>query len=276
MERISQVMDYLTSKRRFYVLLYVLGFLVLLPYSSKGYSWHEMWDVIKEVVVYNAIIYRLVDLAWPSALLHILALVLIIAIVVWGERAARVFNIYMFIIYLMIAIGQGIGISKRYGLIILTGNIALTLLIAFSWGWECFVNRNRFRRKFLALKRSWLIPLAIWAYWSPPEPFKLDPTYLLIGYFGTSYCFTTPVVLTLMSLYHPDVNEPVMRLTAFLGLIFGLYNVIPPLIYLTLGTYIEEAIWRGTILHLPLLITSIYALILTIKNLTRRNKHLRL
>ncbi len=63
-----------------------------------------------------------------------------------------------------------------------------------------------------------------------------------------------------MSLYYPDVNVPVMRLTAFLGLIYGLYNVVPPFIYLALGTYIEEAIWRGTILHLPLLITSTYAL----------------
>ena len=41
--RISRAMDYLTGKRWFYALLYVLGFLVLLPYASKGYSWQEMW-----------------------------------------------------------------------------------------------------------------------------------------------------------------------------------------------------------------------------------------
>ena len=46
-----------------------------------------------------------------------------------------------------------------------------------------------------------------------------------------------------------------------LGLIYGLCNVIPSLIYLAFGTYIEEVVWRGTILHLPLLITSIYALV---------------
>ncbi len=107
--------------------------------------------------------------------------------------------------------------------------------------------------------------MAAWAYWSPVEPFKLDPRYLLIGYFGVSYCFTTPVVLALMALYYPDVNVPVMRLTAFLGLVLGLYNVAPPLAYLALGTYMEEAIWRSTILHLPLLIISAYALALTIK-----------
>ena len=39
----------------------MFGFLVLLPYVSKGYSWPEVWDVIKEVVAYRAIIYGLVE-----------------------------------------------------------------------------------------------------------------------------------------------------------------------------------------------------------------------
>ena len=263
--RISRAIDYLASRGKFYALLYVLGFLVLLPYASRGYSWHEMWDVIKDVLVRHAVIYRLVDMGWPSAVLHVLALALIAAVAVWGERAARAFDAYAFAAYLMIAVGQGVGFSERYGLVVLTGNVALTLLVALSWGWECLVGRNRFRREFLAPKRLWLAPLAAWAYWSPPEPFELDPRYLLVGYFGVSYCFTTPVVLTVMALYYPDVNEPVLRLTAFLGLIYGLYNVVPPLVHLALGTYLAEAIWRGTILHLPLLITSAYALALTLK-----------
>ena len=156
--RISRAMDYLTGKRWFYALLYVLGFLVLLPYASKGYSWQEMWDVIKEVVAYRAIIYGLVELAWPSVLLHVLALALIAAVAIWGERAARAFDIYVFAVYLMMAVGQGVGFSERYGLVVLTGNIALGLLVAFSWGWECFMGRNKFRREFLATRRLWLAP----------------------------------------------------------------------------------------------------------------------
>jgi len=57
------------------------------------------------------------------------------------------------------------------------------------------------------------------------------------------------------------VNKPVMRLTAFLGLVFGVLNVARPL---TAGPT-PTAIWEGTILHLPLLITSAYALGLTIR-----------
>ncbi len=141
-ERVSQVMDRLTSNRRFYALLYVVGFLILMPYASKGYSWHEMWSVIKEVVR-NAAVYRLVDLAWPSAVLHVLALALIAAVAVWGEGAARAFDAYAFAVYLMMAVGQNVGVSERYGLIVLTGNLALTLLVAFSWGWECVVGREQ-------------------------------------------------------------------------------------------------------------------------------------
>ena len=57
-----------------------------------------------------------------------------------------------------------------------------------------------------------------------------------------------------------------------LGLIYGLCNVMPSLIYLAFGTYIEEAVWRGTILHLPLLITSIYALV-PITRAPRKEEH---
>ena len=39
---------------------------------------------------------------------------------VTGERAARAFDIYIFAVYLMMAVGQGAGFSERYGLVVLT------------------------------------------------------------------------------------------------------------------------------------------------------------
>ena len=75
-----------------------------------------------------------------------------------------------------------------------------------------------------------------------------------------AYCLTTPVVLALMALYYPGVNKTAMRLTAFLGLIFGVLNVSRPL----MAGPTPAAIWEGTILHMPLLITSAYALGITI------------
>ena len=260
LERTSLAMDYLTGRWWFYVLLFLVAFVLSPPYASRGYSWPEIPDVIGEGLSHAAI-YELVRLAWPAALLHVLALAVIAAVVLWGERAAPAFDLWAFATYLAIAVGQSTGISERYGLVVLTGNMVMALLVAFSWAWECAVGRNRFRREYLAKRRLWLVPLAAWAYWSPVEPFQLDPCYLLLGYFGVAYCLTTPVVLTLMALYYPDVNVPAMRLTAFLGLIFGVINVARPL---TAGPT-PTAIWEGTILHLPLLITSAYALGITIR-----------
>jgi len=265
LERASRALDYLAGRWWFYVLAFLIGFGFLPPYASKGYSWEEMGDVISEGLS-HAVIYRLVDLVWPSVLLHILALAVIAAVVLWGEKASKAFDTWAFATYLAIAIGQGTGISDRYGLVVLTGNVVLGLLVAFSWGLECLEGRNKFRKEYFRPRRLWLVPLAAWAYWSPVQPFRLDPRYLLVGYFGVAYCLTTPVVLALMALYYPGVNKTAMRLTAFLGLAFGVLNVSRPL----WAGPTPTAIWEGTILHLPLLITSVYALGITIGASRRR------
>ena len=59
-------------------------------------------------------------------------LALIATVALWGERATRAFDAYVLAVYLMIAVGQHVGVSERYGLVVLTGNLALTLLVAFS------------------------------------------------------------------------------------------------------------------------------------------------
>jgi len=258
-EKALRTLDALSGKPWFYALLFLIGF-GFPPYASRGYAWGELGEVITEGLG-HAVIYGFVDLVWPSVLLHLLALAILASVFLGGERGARAFDIWAFVTYLMIGLGQGIGVSERYGVVVLTGNVFIVLLVAFSWGLECLTGWNRFRREYLAPRRAWLIPLAAWAYWSPVEPFRLDPRYLLVGYFGVAYCLTTPVVLTLMALYYPDVNRPVMRLTAFLGLIFGVMNVSRPL----WAGPTPVAIWEGTLLHLPLLITSSYALALTAK-----------
>ena len=263
LKRISRAMDYLTGRWWFYVLLFLVAFILLPPYASKGYSMEETGAVIFEALA-NPVIYRLVDAVWPSALLHLLAVVIIAAIAVWGGRAVRAFDVYVFGTYLMIAVGQGTAITERYGLVVITGNVLLMLLVASSWAWECLVVRNKFRKKFFRPERLWLAPFTIWAFWSPIHPFSLDPRYLLVGYFGVTYCFTTPVILSLMALYYPDVNKPAMRLTAFLGLIFGLMNVLSPLFMWSV-----EVFWVGTVLHIPLLVTCAYVLALSV---TRERK----
>lgn len=260
--RFREILDYLTSKWWFYLLLLIIGFFLLPPYSSVGYSYDEMGEVIAETLS-NAIIYSLVDMIWPSLLIHIIFILIIIAIIRGYQKAVLLFNVFCSIIYFMIAIGQGTGISGKYGLVIIIGNVFLILLVALTWVWECFVQRNKLGGE-IRKDHLWLVPFAIFAFWSPPYP-KLDLLYLLrylgAGYFGVAYCLTTPVILTILLLYYPNINKPVLRLTAFIGLCFAIINVLSPI----WSQFIFEVIWTGTILHIPLLVTCAYSLILSIK-----------
>jgi len=242
----------LTSKWWFYLLLILIGFILIPPYSSEEYKPREMGRVVGEALS-GAIINRLVDMRWPSALLHIATILIMLGLLLKSELAVKAYNLYACLSYYMIAIGQGIGYTKHYGLVVLMGNIAVILIVATLWAWECRVQRNRLRGAIERM-RLWVLPLAIWAYWSPITP-SLNPRYLLFGYYGVAYCLTTPVLLTPLILYYPNVNRPVMRVTAFIGLIFAILNVISPLY--------GGSLWVGTVLHLPLLLTCSYALLLS-------------
>ncbi len=257
----GRVMDYLTGKWWFYVLLLLIGFFLLPPYASKGYTSSAEIPMVVLEGLRNAIINTLVRLFWPALIIHVVFLVAVLLIVLRHRLATTVFNVLCAVLYLMIAIGQSVGTSERYGLVIMVGNQVLILLVAISWIWECIARRNNFTGN-VNRDLLWLVPFAILAFWSPPEP-RPDITYLLkyliAGYFGVAYCLTTPVVLTIMLLHYPRVNVSVLRLTAFLGLCFAVINVLSPIWVPRALMY--RAIWGGVVLHVPLLATSITALL---------------
>jgi len=83
---------------------------------------------------------------------------------------------------------------------------------------------------------------------------NFSPLLLLTssGY-GLTFCMTTPVFLSLLTLFYPKVSEPAYKITAFTGIIYGLLNMQS-----LLSPHTQ---WMG-ILHIPLLLISIYALTL--------------
>ncbi|MCL6613871.1 MAG: hypothetical protein K6U03_04515 [Firmicutes bacterium] len=64
-----------------------------------------------------------------------------------------------------------------------------------------------------------------------------------------------PVYLAVMTVIHPKANLPLMRVTAFAGLITGIMNVLQWFVFL-------PAAWWAGVVHLPLLSVSAYALLL--------------
>jgi len=102
-----------------------------------------------------------------------------------------------------------------------------------------------------------LLPLALLAFWAPFDA-AIQPSFrpillLTAPDYGLTFCLTTPVFLFLLILFYPDVDPLAYRLTAFNGLLYGLINM----------THFAEPsrVWMG-VLHLPLLILSLIALLL--------------
>lgn len=258
LERVSGAIDYLTGKWWFYIAMYVLCFWVLWPYASKGYSLEEASSVVW-VALRRPLIFSLVDLVWPSLLLHVALLLVLAALARWGERGSLLFDLYALAQYALL-VGENFAYTEEYGFVVLTGNVLLTSLVAALWAWECVVRRNRVGGPIPDRRRLWVVPLAALAFWYPAEP-VLDPylllKWLVAGYYPVGYCLVTPVILSILILYYPRVNKAVMRFTAFPGLVFGT-NIL---------------LFRGfnwnAFLHLPLVATSAYALYLS----TRKVEH---
>ncbi|MCP5191404.1 MAG: hypothetical protein H6988_13590, partial [Pseudomonadales bacterium] len=71
--------------------------------------------------------------------------------------------------------------------------------------------------------------------------------------YGLTYCFVTPLFLFLLILFYPTVDEFAFRVTAFNGLLYGIYNLS--------HWFNPELVMMG-VMHLPLLVLSLVALLL--------------
>jgi len=65
----------------------------------------------------------------------------------------------------------------------------------------------------------------------------------------------TPVILAVLTLYHPTVNLAVLRVSSFVGMMVGAVNMFVWFVV------IPSAWWMG-VLHIPLVVISVYAFVL--------------
>lgn len=67
----------------------------------------------------------------------------------------------------------------------------------------------------------------------------------------------TPVFLAVLIVHYPMVNRVTLRITALVGLIIGFYNMLVNFVF-------EPALWWKGMLHLPLVLLSVYGLLLSL------------
>lgn len=252
--KIQVVLDRLTRKWWLYILLMLLFFLP--SYAERSYDPRQSSDLVGEVLS-NPII-NTYPILGPIA--KLLPFVLITMVFISGNKARRFLNIYVALLYLVIALFQNSAITERHGLVVLTGNLMLILVVSLVWMWEVAAERNDYSPRKFSLWRWWVAPVVLLPFLAPVNSTSLSPDFNLAGMLTNSseltYCFMTPVILAVGSLFHPTVNLPVLRISSYVGILFGAINMLMWFVLQPWGW------WMG-VLHIPLVVLSIYTFILS-------------
>lgn len=247
---IQAKLDAVTKKWWLYLLLLLLFFIP--TYASKTYDPRQLVDLIGQVLS-NPLIYAFPVLMPIS---KIVSMIIIIGVLFFGNKFRRAFNIYVALLYLAIALFQTTAVTDNYGLVIISGNMALVMVVAIIWAWEGVAERNNFSSRERPLWKWWVAPLAIVSFLAPVDAITMSPDFspasLLMNEAGLTFCMMTPVVLAVLMIFYPAVNMVALRVTSFAGVLLGLVNMIVWFVLQTWGW------WMG-ILHLPLVLISIYA-----------------
>jgi len=233
-----------------YLLFVVISFLPL--YTQKPYAPQDTQDVILNLLMVAVEPYKQL-----SPLFHIATLLIVALIAVFEEKMGRILAAYMGLDYLVIAFAQSMGMTEKYGFVIQTGSLITSILLGIAWIVVAVRGNLKPSYKGVSSLRYLLFPLALLAFWSPynseVQPY-FNPVLLITSPdYGLTFCFTTPVFLFLLVLFYPKVNAFAYRITAFNGLLYGLLNMT--------HFFNPQLRWMG-ILHLPLLVISLCALLL--------------
>jgi hypothetical protein len=248
-------MKQLTARKWFYPLVYaVLVIVSFLPlYTERPYDSRDTSQVIFEILQRATLPYA----AW-GWVFHVLT-VAVVALAAWkpsvgGRAIAAYFGLNM----LVIAATQTHAVTPTYGLAVHTGALVAEVLLGLLWLWVAWKDRLQVSFKDAPRWRWLLLPLALLVFWSPLRlegaraVANWNPLLLLTSPdYGLAYCFMTPVFLFLLILAWPRVDRFALRVTAFNGLLYGLFNLN--------HWAVPERMWLG-VLHVPLLVMPVVAL----------------
>lgn len=250
----------LITRKWWFLLLFILLGTIVPPIVTKGFDPSK----IEEIIPY-LLSYALIRSCPPSfyIVFKIVPIVLIFFLILFENKVGRLFSLYVGITYVLFALLQGIAITERYGLGIVTGNFIQMLIIAAFWFWEASVNENNFSHQKIPIMRYWVVPLAFLAFWYPVNLESMQPDFNLVYLFtnlaGLTFCMMTPLYLGILTLYYPNINIATLRVTSLVGIIIGFWNMV--------GNFLikPNILWWNGVLHLPLLFISIYAFILSFR-----------
>jgi len=254
-EKVQNKRDMITRRWWFYLIIFLIFFIP--PYVSKGYQGAGSFNLTIDMLSKSLRPY-----ASFQPIFHIIPVILIILLIFLKNKVNRIFNIYVAVNYLLMAFLQNISILDKYGLVIFIANLILIFLVFLSWSWEAAIGENTVGFQKPKPWKYLFIPLAILAFWFPMNPITakpdFNPVYLLTSDSGLAFCSMTPVYLTVLLFMYPRINKVAIRLTSFIGVIFGILAII-----LT-SSNIWHLWWVG-VTHIPLFVISLTSFVISLR-----------
>lgn len=241
-----------TSRQWWFFLLIVLVQFVIMPVATRNFDFQQIQSIISTNLT-KALIFKLTAL-YPY--FQLLSFLLIGGLFLLRNRFRGIFSLYVTISYLAFAILQNIAITEKYGFSMVTINILMFSGISCIWLWETLHPKTNYSFRNLNWKTYWMIPLALLAFWTPLNMKTLEFSFTGNAFLNNgsalTFCMMTPIFLTIQTLCMPQANRVAYRMTAFIGILLGLYN-LPAL-------FNPYTVNLG-ILHLPLLFISLFSFI---------------
>ena len=117
-----------------------------LPFSQQDSSL-----VIKEVLMKTSVAYL-----WLSPSVHVVTVVLLVAMYLYGSRVGRIVDGFFAILFLSIAFSNHIAVTDTYGLAVVTGNLVPVLIVGLFWVWEVYKPQNNYVFERLPAWRYWV------------------------------------------------------------------------------------------------------------------------
>jgi hypothetical protein len=254
-DRLQETLARLSGTWWIYLLL--CAFLFVPSYAATGYDPRQSSALVEAVLRHPF----LSVLSPVFFLLKLVPVLLMVLILVFRNRFRTVFHGYVALLLLAIAMFQNSASTERFGLVILLGNVVLIAIVALAWFWEAIARNGDYSR---ARPSPWKWPffaLAFFAFWFPANNATaapdFNPVYLVANESMTTYCMATPVLLAFLLLYFPRVNIVTFRVSAFVGVIFGVMNTIA-------WFALTPSMWWMGVLHIPLLLVSLLCFVLSV------------
>lgn len=245
-------MERVINKWWFYFILILIAFVPSI--TENPVAPDQITLVIKETLQ-NPLAYEKPFLFPISKLILI---VLLVGPIIWKNKFKIPFVILLCFQLSVIMAFQNISTDTQFGYTILTGNILMQLVVLLSWVYELKVKRIDFSEVRLNWWKALIIALSLLSFWMPSRNGQMyfSGRDIMLNEAGLTYCMVTPFILAILLLYYPSINKVTLRITSFVGLYFGIMNMLTWFV-------IDPEYWWMGILHLPLLIISFIGLLLS-------------